>query len=376
MENKQVNPTVVPPTGQTMQSPSLKTLDNLPTQKTHNWFFYLLLIITLISLSIAGVFIYKFYSLKKYPVENVPSNTPTPFTSTQKPTSVETQINWLEYRNTKYNYMKFKYPEGASITVSPDPDPTICDFEGCFSITMTYQDLKLNIKHLTGIGGMPSAADYPYSIVAGNYFSGVGKTIDEKKTENTLQISYFKYFDGGQQFGGFLGQAQNFVFTMPIAKKNQYEPIADIIACSVLDFVPEYKGLFSKAYLDYGQNTIVGFNNDQSIYIIFSGNTNISEKVSNITFNSNGKFLTIKTVIGNGPESYLYVYNLETKSIVSIDGQDKYSVIGDPISWLDDVSFISADNNKYYRFYPEQKTRKELSAEEYSNLLKSTSSNQ
>ena len=379
MDKQPVNQPPTQPQPEQQPTTQLQDITTPPPpekKKSNKWFIIALSLTTLLSLGIAGALAWKNYQYKQQNESSKDLPAPTKTAETQPtltPSITPTQINWLFYQNEKYDYIKFKYPEGSSITMSSDPNPDICEMEGCFSLSMTYKDLRLDIKHLTGIGGMPSATDHPYTIVTGNYSDGVGKTTEENESTNTINIRYFKYFSGGQQFGGFLGQAQSFVFSMPIVKKTQYEPMTDVIACSVLNLEPENKGLFSRAYLNYENNTIVGVNEDQSTFTILSGDTSINEKVSNIIFNPTAKYITIRTVIGNGPETYLLVYDFATKSLIDIDGKNKYSIIGDPITWVDENSFIVADNNKYYRYYPEQNTRKEISADEYSNLLKSTS---
>lgn len=333
-----------------------------PKSKLKKWPVLLLFFLT--AIGIAGYFAYQNYQVKPE-VEKI-QTTPTPAVS---PTPIEELgIKWLQYQNEKYSSLKFKYPEGASITVSSDPNPEICEMEGCFSLTLTYQDLQLKVEHFTGIGGKIRATTYPYLIVSGDYFEGIGKRYTAAL--GTTHLRYFRFQRGGQQFGGFLGSAQSFVFTMPTEEINFYEPIADIIACSVFSLEPNEKEPYSKAYLDTENNSIIGINDDRSAYTILSGNKNEDEKANNLIINPTGQYLAIKTTLGNGPDSYLYVYDLEAKNLVEIDNEVRHSVIGDPVSWIEDYEFIMADRGKYYRYYVQDNKREKITAAEYSSLFK------
>ena len=55
-------------------------------------------------------------------------------------------INWKVYKNEKYEFMKFKYPQGAEIEFLEN-DPSLCgEISGCFSLEMNYKkiDYKKN----------------------------------------------------------------------------------------------------------------------------------------------------------------------------------------------------------------------------------------
>lgn len=337
-------------------------------KRLKNWPIVVFLILFFIALVLIGSLVYQNYNLKQQ-ISLIQS--PVPAIHTPKPS--EASIKWLTYQNEKYDFLKFRYPEGAVIKMSSDPNPEICEMEGCFSLEMTYEDLKLYIEHLTGIGGIAVVSDIPYAIITGNHYEGIGKIIEEDSANNEISIRYFEFKWGGQQFGHFLGEAQSFTFTMPKGLQSEYEPITDIIACSVLDLEPDEKGLYSKAYLDREANSVVGVNEDKTIFMILSGDDTINEKINNFSINPTAQFLSISTVIGNGPEFFRLFYNLNSRKFIEIEGKQKHSSYGGPPEvWADDFEYLDADSSGYYIYNVKVVTKTTITKEEYENLMKST----
>jgi len=369
MDNTKANPPLPEPTPQPETKKPIPPQDlSVPQEKKKKLLIVILSLLLIAALSTAGIFAYQYLNLKKQFSGKQSQISPTP---TQEPSPIQPTVNWLYYTNEKYDDIKFKYPEGAEIKMSPDPNPTICDTEGCFSIEMSYKDLLLEIKHLTGIGGMTTASDSPYAIVSGNYNEGIGKITElDPINEQTLLLTYFHFSKGGQQFGHFLGGAASFIFTMPSDKQIEYEPIADIIACSVYNQEPNNQGLYTLAYHDRTANSVIGIKNDKSTYVILAADKSIDEKINNFGLNPTSQYLSISTFIDNGPVAYRYFYDLSAKKLLTIDGKEKHSSFGNLETWVSDFEFIDTDSEGHYKYNVKLSTKASITEEEYQGLAK------
>lgn len=281
-----------------------------------------------------------------------------PSTSTQ----AEQSIKWLNYTNEKYNFLKFKYPEGSTINFKEDTKNQI---EGCFSLTLQYQEMILDVNRLCGIGGMPSLYDSPYTIIAGNDYEGIGKVV-ENDPNDQKKIHYFGYSNGAQQFGGFLIDTAGFNFKMPSSAQSKYEPIADVIATSTRNKVPNKQEVPAKMYRQEG--AVIGVNSDKIEYTILKADSAKKERIETAIINPTGEYLAITIFIGQGPDSYLYLYNLNSKRVLEFAGQSRFPTIGNREVWMSDFVVVDADLNGYYKYDVKNLARTPIIQEEYTKL--------
>lgn len=344
------------------------------------------IVLLLISLGIGTYFVIsnkRLYELAKQvnpfiaPESTKTSIISNPAESSESTTTVSGQtvdnLVWETYQDEKYKFLTFKYPEGAEIVKSIDPNPDVCSIAGCFTTSLRFEDLHLKITHFTGIGGRGGATSFPYDIVSGNHFEGVGKYVKRLSGDGSIDIQYFSYRDGGIGFGSFLVDTTNFVFTMPVKRQKAYEPIADIIACSVLDKTPEYNSLFARAYLSPDQ-AIIGVNPDRSEFTLFKSDPSTMEKIDNLTINATGEYIAFTTIIGNGPNFNLYFYDLANKQLIAFDGENKITgeglALGSTEKWADDYTFIKSEPNKKYSMYDlKNKTRQDITFYKYNSYM-------
>lgn len=277
--------------------------------KTNYWMIStIVLVVVLLAI---GVFTFSLINNQKLKSGTKISDTNLiPSSQPSIPTQVEQSIKWLTYTNTKYNFLKFKYPEGSVINFEEDTKNQI---EGCFSLILQYQEMILDINRLCGIGGMPSLYDSLYTIIAGNDYEGVGKVVENDPSNNQKIIHYFGYSNGAQQFGGFLIDTAGFNFKMPSSAQSKYEPIADIIATSARNKVPNKQEVPAKMYRQEG--AVIGVNSDKTEYTILKADSTKKERIETAIINPTGEYLAITIFIGQGPDSYLYLYNLKFKRI-------------------------------------------------------------
>ena len=321
-------------------------------------------IMLILALVVSGVFAFSLINnqCSKNETKTVDTNLiPSAQPSISTPT--EQSINWLTYTNTKYNFLKFKYPEGSTIDFKEDTKNQI---EGCFSLTLRYQEMTLDVNRLCGIGGMPSLYDSPYTIIAGNDYEGIGKVVENDPSNNQKKFHYFGYSNGAQQFGGFLIDTAGFNFKMPPSAQSKYEPIADIIATSTRNKVPNKQEVPAKMYRQEG--AVIGVNSDKTEFTILKADSTKKERIETAIINPTGEYLAITIFIGQGPDSYLYLYTLNSKSLLNFDGQSRFSTIGDHEVWISDFVVIDADLNGYYKYDVKSLTRTPITREEYTKL--------
>jgi len=320
-----------------------------------------------------GILFYQNQQLKRQ-IQEIQPTTKT----AAEPEALEESINWLTYQNEKYDYLKFKYPEGSVITMGPDPDPEICGMEGCFTLTLVYEDLKLEVLHITGVGGRAGPPTSLYSIISGNPYEGIGKVVTQENSQT--KIDYFHFSGGGQQFGFFLVETAGFTFTMPTGSEVRYEKIADIIACSALGKEPKSEEIHPRAYWDRERDLVIGVDQDKSVYTVFSPDSSIDEAIDNFRLNPTSQYLAITTSLKKDPNIYhpghLYFYDLERKEMLDFEGISRRPSKGIYGGWTNRTQFIyihitDAGTRNYSKYDLEKRVRTSITQEEYEGLERS-----
>jgi len=291
----------------------------------------------------------------------------TPQASTQPTSFIRTEAtkNWLIYTNDKYEFMTFLYPEGSTITFE---DETNLPIEGCFLLKLAYKKMVLDVYNFCGIGGLPRLYDAPYTIISGNDYKGVGRAITDPKTPGYKSVRYFGYKRGGMQFGGFLTGTASFTFTFPSIDNKTYEPIADLIATSVLHVIPNQKYTPTKMYQK--EESVIGVKPDWSEYIIFSADNKSGEYIEFAVINPALSYVAIKTHISKEITKYLYIYNFEKERLEEIDGSTRLVTSGgEPPIWSRDYTFVDFNDGEYYQYDVKNLTRQKITRREYSEVM-------
>lgn len=288
--------------------------------------------------------------------------------SSQPTAQIEQQpaIQWLTYSNPKYGFLKFQYPEGSVITFKEDVQSPI---EGCFTLNLTYQAMKVAVNRLCGIGGMSSLHNGPYNIIAGNEYAGVGKVVTQNEKKQQTEIGYFGFMDGAQQFGDMLVDTASFTVNMPDASRRTYEPIADIMATSVLGQTPNKQESLAKIY-QQGES-VLGVNPDGTEYVIMKTNASNQERIDTAVINPTGEYLTIAAFIGQGPESYVQFYDLKVKKLLEFAGQSRFPTAGDREVWVSDYVVMDSDATGHYKYDMKNTSRVAVSQAEYEAFISS-----
>jgi hypothetical protein len=249
-------------------------------------------------------------------------------------------------------------------------DPQVCgQIPDCFSFDLSYDDLKLRIERITGIGGMPRMYGQKYQVVTGDQYKGMGKALTNDADNNQTQINYFVYDNGAQAgIGELIGT--RFEFTMPIDKQQGYENVCDTIATSVKDLTPPSTQPYAKAYVDYEAKKVMGVNQGGNSYIIHQANASNQERIETAIINPSGEYLAITIFIGNGPDSYLYFYNINSKALLDFNGTTRFPTIGDREVWIDNSTVIDADLDGFYKYNVKNLTKTSITKEEYAQLFK------
>lgn len=319
-------------------------------------------IVPIILLAITGIFLFSLINSQNSKNDAKTAKTDL-ISPTQSSGKTEQFIKWVNYTNPQYDFLKFKYPEGSTLSFKEDKENQI---EGCFTLILQYEEMTIDITRLCGIGGRSALYNSPYTIVAGNNYEGVGKVIQEDLSTNKKRIHYFGYSNGAQQFGGFLIDTAGFTFEMPFSAQARYEPIADIMATSVLNKLPNKQEVPAKMYRQ--EEAIMGVNSDKTEYTILKADSAQKERVETASINPTGEYLAITTFIGQGPDSYLYLYDLNSKKLLAFNDQTRFSTIGDPEIWVSNFVVVDADLKGYYKYDVKNLTKISITREEYVNF--------
>jgi hypothetical protein len=257
--------------------------------------------------------------------------------------SDQTQVGGLKM--TTYTYpgdatITFKYPEGATVAVIQEPseqDPTT-------KVKISYKSMTVIVNRYDGLGGMPDLYNSPYTIISGNHSTGIGRRTQVNTVfdaEETLN-DYFKFNNGGQQFGGFLGPVQ-FSATFPTAEAAQYEPIADLMAASVHNQQLNQTYLQSKALSTATQAAYIlsGVDEKGETYDIFTASFDKDEFIFDPHVTSDGKYLSYMVQLPKSTNTDLYIYDLEAKKMIA----SKVPASNSGSAWRSDIELIYSDRN-------------------------------
>ena len=259
--------------------------------------------------------------------------------------SDQTQVDSVQM--TTYTYpgdttITFKYPAGATVAVVQEPseqDPTT-------KVKISYKSMTVNVNRYDGLGGMPDLYSSPYTIISGNHSTGIGRrtqvntVFDAEETRN----DYFKFNNGGQQFGGFLGPVQ-FSATFPTAEATQYEPIADLMAASVLNQQLNQTYLKSKALSTATQASYIlnGVDEKGETYDIFIASFDKDDFIFDPHVTSDGKYLSFMVQLPNTIGTDLYIYDLEAKKMIA----SKVPASNSGSAWRSDTELIYAERDGF-----------------------------
>ncbi|MCD6225673.1 hypothetical protein J7J95_01150 [bacterium] len=334
---------------------------------------YILASILLLTLGAFGFWFYQEKTSQKEPPSSLSKTTPSPELS-PSPTQTKKLIEWVTYEDEKIDYLKFKYPKGGVVR-------KLKDEEGTYTLEMVYKDLRLEISTLTGgLGGMLYNTGMPYTIVYGNYYKGIGKwkSLDSTASPNEIEISYFRFENGGLQFGGFLIGTSMFTFRVPNELLSSYEWIADTIACSVWGVKPDEQAKVAKIYVhgEYGElkdkRFVMKLEDNGAYSPITLEPQEKDEVIERAMINFDGSFLLIETLRRVKPNVYepgfLYVFDLKNNSLVAIDGSQKLP-IWEGSFWINNSEFVYISRktlSKYYKANVKDKTKVEITEEELS----------
>lgn len=277
-------------------------------------------------------------------------------------------ITWKTYANGQYPYLSFKYPDTAAIILT-DPDPAVCD--SCYSLSLTYLDMKMYVEHLDGIGGMPRAENSAYTIIAGNYADGIGKVSETNLPDGTVRITYFEFNNGGMQFGNFLAQASSFTFTLPKTDLAAYEAIADTMAASVQDQPLLSIPLFSKAWLSSANDRVVNtMGTDNTTQTIVPTDLVPGETIDNISISPSGKYLVIMSSTANGLALNDRFYRFSDQTFLPFTGAAIVTSDDNFPLWVTESDLtILTISGTHYQFNPATVTRTEITQAEYDAVV-------
>lgn len=256
-------------------------------------------------------------------------------------------INWLTYSNSDYSDLSFEYPEGSTVSLETNSDG-VCTPEECFTVTVEWEDITVEVNQITGIGGMASYAGSKFRIVYegdvdGWYMSGdyEGVSAIHVHEGGEFKIRYWLLLEG--DIGPV--QARTMMITLPEDEFEDYKDIVDKIGTSIYGVEPMEEEKWCAAYYDYENEILYGVNEDGTVFEILSEFTQPNESYSNMLVNEARDKVAITSIIGNGPEFRLQFYDLENKE--TILGTDFESTGMYAQKWVDNTTLVDYSGSDY-----------------------------
>jgi hypothetical protein len=278
-------------------------------------------------------------------------------------------INWLTYSNSDYPDLSFEYPEGSTISLETESGG-VCTPEECFTITVEWEDIVVEVNQITGIGGMASYAGSKFRIlyegdVDGWYMSGdyEGVSAIHVHEGGEFKIRYWLLLEG--DIGPV--QARTMMITLPEDEFEDYKDIVDKIGTSIYGVEPMEEEKWCVAYYDYDNEILYGVNEDGTIFEILSEFTQPNESYSNMRVNEARDKVAITSVIGNGPEFRLQFYDLEDQA--TILGTDFETTGMYAQKWIDNTTLVDYSGSDYRMYDLDTETMSVITQVEYDGYV-------
>lgn len=275
------------------------------------------------------------------------------------------ELVWLDFSD-DLTGITFKYPDGAVITGGVQEEEDICKgTTDCFEFTIAYEGLELKFTGVTGIGGEPTSPGRSYIVISGHQHSGLARNAYLPEGVEKITGGYFE-FDRGPLIDV---SAIWISFTVPPVDFDKLIEIADAIAVSYygvsLNDIYEY----GRFYLSGARTIIKVDENGQEETVFYAGSYEQNEKLDFFVASDDFNYLAISTRIGQGPEEYLYIYDVGNDSLIEIDGENHWEKIGDYPFWISEHEVLCFSLEKVYKYDMQALTRTEITTDEYDSYL-------